>query len=734
MRRIVTLGLALLLGPAAFAQSVDINKWPRQAERSRDYDVLHYNLRFRFDRSAGRYFGENAVTLEPLQDGFETCRLDAEEFTVTAVTDEAGAPIVFDQTDRHLIIRLPAPRRYRERLTFTVAFEGGRQKTGLKFIEAGESHPAQINTYGWPDGNHHWFPCYDYPNDRVTSELTATVRRGDKVLSNGRLVSVREDEAAGTSTWHWAQERPHAPYLITMTVGPYEILEDRAGGLPVNYWVYPRDVSNARRSFEKTPEMIEFFSRTFGFDYPWAKYDQVTIAGWGGGLENTTATVLGHGTLHDERAEQDFSSHGLVAHELAHMWWGDCVTERTWSHVWLSESFATYSEYLFQRFDKGEDEGAVNLLEKKNSYLREARTRYMRPLVFDRYNGPWDIMDAHAYPKGACILHMLRFVMGDKPFFRTLAHFLDTHAYQAVDTHDFQIAVKQASGRNLDWFFDQWVFRAGHPVFEVSREWEETAGRLLLRVTQVQDTSRGVPIHRTPVNIGIVTAGGRTSHRVWLEKAEERFEFPAETEPLMVRFDEGNFLLKQWTFEKSLAELLYQLEHDDVIGRMWAAERLESFGDRPAAAAALERSARRDPFWHVRLNSLLALSSSCGSSPKETLFKDLAKDSSSRVRAAALRALGENGRAHLAEYFQRRFREDDSYLAQAEALRALGRCGDSGVLPFLERAGRTTSPRRVLRRAADEAIKRLSGEGNQTADSGRRPDRPAGKRVPPPGA
>jgi aminopeptidase N len=192
-----------------------------------------------------------------------------------------------------------------------------------------------------------------------------------------------------------------------LAIGPFAVIEDSLGSLPVTYWVYEKDVEDAKWIFKKTPHMIDYFNRLFGYEYPWAQYAQVTSPRMGGGAENTTATVLGQGVIHDKRAEQDFSWDSTIAHEVAHQWWGDLITLRTWSQTWLNESFGTYSDYLYTRHDKGEDEGAHDLLGKKNQYLREAHTRYIRPIVFDRYNRPQDNFDSHTYPKGAAVLHML---------------------------------------------------------------------------------------------------------------------------------------------------------------------------------------------------------------------------------------------------------------------------------------------------------------------------------------
>ena len=224
---------------------------------------------------------------------------------------------------------------------------------------------------------------------------------------------------------------------MMLAIGPFAVIEDSLGDLPVNYWVYPEDTEDARWIFAKTPRMIAFYADLFDYPYPWAKYDQVTTPHVGGGAEATSATILGDGVIHDRRAEQDFSWERVIAHEIAHQWWGDLITLREWSHTWLNESFGTYSDYLWTRHESGDDEGAWALLGKKNAYLREAHTRYVRPIVFNRYEKPHDNFDSHTYPKGACILHQLRFLLGDEPFFRALSTFLHEHAFEPVDTHDF---------------------------------------------------------------------------------------------------------------------------------------------------------------------------------------------------------------------------------------------------------------------------------------------------------
>ncbi|MFQ5753930.1 MAG: HEAT repeat domain-containing protein, partial [bacterium] len=314
---------------------------------------------------------------------------------------------------------------------------------------------------------------------------------------------------------------------------------------------------------------------------------------------------------------------------------------------------------------------------------------------------------AHLYPKGAVVLHMMRFVLGDKPFTRAMSHFLHKHAFEPVDTHDLMKAIKEATGQNLDWFFEQWLFRPGHPVFDISYVWNEQNKKLTLTVIQTQDTTQNVPIFKTPVNIGIVTADTQVTKRLWLAKKKEQFVFDLLHKPLLVRFDQGNFLLKEWTFTKSVDELLYQLNHDDVIGRSWAASELKKFKDDPRSLSALRASAKNDPFWYVRKTAIESMA--VFHPVKQIAFlQNKSRDKNSKVRAAALKVLGDFKNLALLEFFIERFKNDDSYLAQAEALRAVGKCGVSSAKKFLQKTAKMHSPRNVIQRAAKWALEQMN--------------------------
>jgi aminopeptidase N len=711
--------LAMLV-PVVAQQHTNPYAWPKRVEPIRNYDALHYAIRLRFDTRAKTFWGETRVTFAPLDDGFRKCVLDAESMRIISVTDAQRKALKFRQDTKSLTVELGAPRSRGEKVSLTISYVSRYPRPdplrygmpadyhlGLTFWPEAPDHPALISTMSFPEGARHWFPSNDVPADKATSDIFITVDEKQSVLSNGRLVDIKEDRERRLRTFHWAQEKPHSTYLFMIAVGSYKVLDEPDSDIPLHYWVYPKDVGNAPRSFSRTAAMLKFFAHEFGYEYPWAKYDQVTIPGIGGGAESTSATVLGHVTIHDARAEQDFSSVPLVAHEAAHQWWGDLVTMRTWSDTWLNEGFATYSEYLFALHAAGEDEAAVNLLNKKQSYLKEAHEKYMRPIVFDRYRFPNDLFDRHSYEKGALVLNMLRFLMGEDAFRRGIKLYLERYAFRSVDTEGLRQTLEGVSGQQLGWFFDQWVYRPGHPLLDISYRWEERRKKLVLHVEQKQERVHDTPIFRAPVLVGLTTAEGKTTQKVWLTKQSEDIELNVSSKPLLVRFNEGNHLLAEITFRKTDEELLFGLKHDDVIGRMWAAGELAKSAADSRVAAALMQAATSDSFWAVRVSALEAFAQS--HSPEHAgFFRERALDRNSKVRVAALRALGAYRRRELLPFFIERFEREDSYLAQAEALRGIGTSGNPEVAEFLRKAAAIDSPRNILKDAAGAALKQIS--------------------------
>jgi aminopeptidase N len=709
MKNFILTTFILFLFFSISAQQIDVYQRPVQHERSREFDAIHYRVALDVDMENKMLSGSNTITLKPLNDGLETISLDAVSLVVTDVMDIKGIPLSFNQSDDKLSITLSRAYSHKDTVILSVHYFLKEQVKGLRFSDATEKSPRQASSDCFPNKARQWIPCYDYPHDKFTQEMIVSVDEKYKVLSNGTLLGISANKPERKQTYHWSQSKPHSTYLINLSIADYAVIKDSLGSLPINYWVYQWNVEDAKRSFEKTPYMIDFFNRLYQYDYPWEKYDQVISAYMGGGAEATSATLLGEGAVTDRKAAIDFSYEGVIAHEIAHQWWGDLVTLRSWEHTWMNESFGTYSDHLYKRYAWGPDEGAYDLLRKKNGYLREAHNRYMRPIVFNRYEDPGQNFDSHSYPKGACVLHMLRSILGDETFFRTLSTFLHRHEFQPVTTQDFMKCVKDVSGKNMDWFFEQFLFSPGHAVFQVTKEWSESTNTLTLNIVQTQDIWDRVPIYKIPVNIGLYNEFGQRVKKLWLENKTETFEIKLESEPLLVRFDEGNNLLKEWTFIKPEKELIYQARNDDMIGRLWAVNELKRFSGSQKTVALWAETATKDSFWAVREAAIQQLSENHNGEFKELFFAAV-KDTNSKVRVAAVNALGNTLDPDMTDRFREIFETEESYLVMAEALKSIGKCGSKSQLSYLKEAGKVKSHRSIVSKAASQAMDTINSK------------------------
>jgi len=582
-----------------------------QSLRPHDFDVKHYRIALTLEEETQSFDGETAITFSSTIDGLSTLTLDAVSFKVGHVIDDHGKNIDFTQDEGALAISLDQALDKNASATLTIGYAasgiGTDKDVGLDFRPETETNPQLVNSLNWPNGARYWFPSFDHPSDWAPHETIITPAISNRVAANGMLVSDSADTDSGLRTVHWRQIREQPTYLYSFAAGPYSILYDTHGELPLHYWVYPGDEAVAIDAFSRTPEIIAYYENLYGGKFPWEKYDQIIVPGIGGGAESTSATLLGRRVIQLERDGDKGASDWLLAHEIAHQWWGDLIGYRDWTHNWMAESFASHGEYLFI-LDDDADEGALYILDYKNSYLNEAHEKYIRPIVTNKWDIPNDMFDRHGYEKGAVVLNMFRDLIGTDTFDEILSTFLATHGYSNVTTGDFLQTVGDVTGKDYDWFFDQWLFSPGHPVMDVSYEWHAQTKRLALTVKQTQDTSAGVPIFRLPIKVGITTETGKTFENVWLTGQSQTFEFDVAEQPLMLRFDEGDVLLKEWSLDKSVSELVYQLKNDNVIGRLWAASELNDHINDAAVRSALKDAAERDTAEAVRKAALEVLS------------------------------------------------------------------------------------------------------------------------------
>lgn len=673
------------------------------ARRSRSFDVLHYALVVSFDEAAETVTGSATIRLTPLAVRLDSVVLDAVDMDVRSVALGGRRKALFHNRTPELTVNLDRAYAPGETLSVTVEYSC-RPAKGLYFIRddsSGNRH-AQIWTQGEDMDNRYWFPCYDYPNDKATSEVTATVREDFTLLSNGRLVSETRDRPGKTRTFHWRQAKPHSAYLIMIAAGRYAVVQERYGRLPLSYYVYPADTAKVRQTFGGTADMMRFFEDYTGVPYPWEKFAQVIIDDfmWGG-MENTSVVTLNTATVVDARGALDFPSEGVVAHELAHQWWGDMVTCRDWTHLWLNEGFATYAECLYSEAVRGEDEFQYAMIQSSYQIRNSDRIAGRKPIVSH------ESFPTNLYSRGAWVLHMLRDILGDDLFRRGMRAYLARYAYACAETNEFRLALEDATGQNLDWFFDQWVTGAGLPKLTVTKEWDEESKELTVHLTQKQPADSLTGVFRFPVRMEFTTRGGKTARRYWVNAREEVFRVPLDGPPLMVIADKGYWLLKEIDFPKSAEEYLYQLVHaEDVADRITAARSLgENEGD-AGVIDGLAAAAAGDRFWGVRQAALAAL----GEMKGDTMWTIMARalgDPSPRVRATAAEKITTCGNPSTPGLLDSLARNDSSYVVAATCMRELVAIDSvRGFLLACDMIGRP-SYRNQLQTAACFALRRM---------------------------
>jgi aminopeptidase N len=677
---------------------------PYQWPRSHNYDVQHYRIALSFDWTKQSVTGETTITFQPFGADVREIEIDAGDMTIQAVKLASGAPLKFRYENKEkLYVTLDRSYPLARDVSIVISY-AATPKQGLTFITPTESDPArpyQIWSQGEARTNHYWFPCYDYPNDKATSELVATVDERFQVVSNGSLIGVKPNAAARTKTWDWKMDRPFSSYLVSIIVGQYEEVKDQFKDKPVTSYVYPGQAEDARVSFGKLAQMVAFYSQKIGYDYPYAKYAQTMVRDFGGAMENISATTMTDNAVHDKRAALDISSDEIMSHELAHQWFGDLLTCRHWGEIWLNESFAVFFEALWKEHDKGKDDFLYEMYGNQQGYFQAWNQGNRRPIVTVRYSDPDALFDAYAYPRGGAVLSMLRFVLGEEMFWKAINHYVKKHEWQNVQTSDLNTAIEEATGQNLGWFFDEWVYRMGHPEFEITSKYDG-AKSLTLSVKQTQKPDDKRPwfpspeFFTMPVDIAITTAAGETIHRVKLDKPEKEFTFEVDSKPLIVNFDRGNYLIKQVKFNRGDDELAYQLTHDaDVMGRVLAAIELKT-RTTDASAKALSEAALRDSFWGVRIEAVKALAWLKNAASRSALLEAV-KDKDSRIRREAIKGLGALKDPQLAGLFVTIINTDPSYFAVAEAARALGESGSPEAYDVLIGAMKTESWQETIR-------------------------------------
>lgn len=550
----------LLLGLSAIVSAQDrFATAPLQYAPDRGFDLQHVAVRLDIDYTKRVFRGASSNILVALRDQAPLVIHAGENLNIESVQLD-GKAAAYKRTGSQLTIetgKVTSGQRVQVRITYSNTnkqgggiFEGG----GWHWIEGSIFQPDRIGfwTQGETVYNRNWAPTWDYPNDFATSETFTTVNKGWTVVGNGDLIS--EVTTGERTTFHWKMKQPHATYLLSLVGGPLDVKKDEWRGKPL-WYVTPKGKGHLiDDSFGDTKDMLDFFSSITGVEYPWTKYAQNAMYDFGGGMENVSSTTLGEGALTDKR-DGFRNMSGLNAHELAHQWFGDLVSCHNWGEIWLNESFATFFQALYFEQARGKVGYQHQIAGNTGGYLGEA-SRYQRPLSTKRYPEPDSVFDAHAYPKGSVILHMLRRKIGDAAFFTGIKHYLETYRHTPVETWAFRRAMSDSSGYNLEPFFDQWVLKPGHPILEYTWTYDDAKREVVVDVRQVQDTSKGVPIYDFELELGFLTETQADKKVVTLNAQTQQFRVASSFKPTAVLLDPDQNLLRQINYEFTLPEHL----------------------------------------------------------------------------------------------------------------------------------------------------------------------------------
>jgi aminopeptidase N len=704
----------------------DIKKLPPvNYIRSRNVDIQNIDIDLRFNWDKDQAMGVATLTLTPFHD-LNSFSLDAAKMTINTVKLANGSSLKFqyDVNKDNDNLDITLDRTYKPGETITVAVDYitnyvnvadnntsiGAFGGGLRFIKPSTEEPnkpRQIWSQGESEFNRYWFPSYDTPNDFRTTSLHATVEKPFIVISNGKLENVK-DNANGSQTFNWKMDQPYSNYLTSIVVGEFAEVKGDYAGIPVSSFVYKNEYDAGAVTTKNLPATVKFFSEKTGVKYPYPKYSQTMVEDFGGGMENITATTQITQMIHDSRELLDGDSESLQSHELAHQWFGDYVTCRDWGQIWLNESFATYFQGLWDEEFKGKD---IFLYEdikgNEDQYLGAWANGNRRPIVTKFYSNKDALFDTYAYPRGGAVLHMLRKHLGDDAWWKAINHYLVSNAHKPVSTENLRIAIEESTGQSMDWFFDEWLYKMGHPIFEVTQSYDDGKKQLTVNVKQTQkvDPNNEYPqadFFQAKVDIEI---DGKIE-QAWIKpQADNTFTFSVATKPKLVNFDYQSTLIKELKFDKSVDDLLYQMQNDkDVLGRHWAMDQLQQKAqgaDADRIKAAILNMAEKDALWHNRQDALqtyqqLVVPQDAKGAVKLDIstvaaLQRLAKDKEAQVRATAIGFIGLSQDPNYADLYLAAINSDQSFGMVDAAAGALGQTKSPKAYDALMKLTTTTS-------------------------------------------
>lgn len=552
-------------------------------------DLVHTKLDVKFDFTKSWLVGQAWLTLSPHFYPTDTLRLDAKGMVINGVyiiTKTKQKTLEYTYDSLELLIKLD--RIYNRDEEYTVfidyiskpdEFKGAGSAAitgakGLYFINATgkeKGKPTQIWTQGETESNSVWMPTIDRPNQKTTEEITMTVPANFQTLSNGLMVSSKNN-GNGTRSDTWQLDKPHAPYLFFIGAGEFSVVKDTYEGKEVSYFVEKEYEPVARKIFGNTPEMMHFFSKKLDYDYPWPKYSQMVGRDYvSGAMENTTATLHQESAYQNSRELLDGNEwEHVIAHELFHHWFGDLVTSESWSNLTVSESFADFSETMWIEYKYGKDAGAAYNYDAMKTYFMSGDAN--KNLVRFYYKDKEDMFDAVSYQKGGRILNMLRAYLGDDAFFSSLNRYLNTYQYKTAEAHQLRLSFEDVTGEDLNWFWNQWYFGSGHPEVEISYLYQDSVGKAKVIFEQLQNGYA----FRLPVMVDVYSDTGTVRLKKWIVNKADTVIIDYVKRPNLINVDAQKVILWEKTDHKTADN--YRLQYRNAPQYLDRREALEFFG------------------------------------------------------------------------------------------------------------------------------------------------------------
>jgi aminopeptidase N len=653
-------------------------------------DLVHTKLDVRFDYKKRFMYGKEWVTLHPHFYPTDTLRLDAKGMdlnNISLVKNGKNIPLKFKYNDS-LTVAIQLDKVYTSNENYTLYIDYTSKPNqlkvkgsaaindakGLYFINPDgteKDKPVQIWTQGETTGSSAWFPTIDDPQQKCTDEIVMTVPAKYVTLSNGRLASQKVN-ADGTRTDDWKMELPHSVYLFMMAVGDFKIYHDKWRDKEVNYYLEPKYAPYAKEIFGMTPELIEFYSKTLNYDFPWNKYSQIVVRDYvSGAMENTTATLHGvyvQGT-HRELIDAYYNDgRSTIAHELFHQWFGDLVTAESWSNLTVNESFADFSEMLWAEHKYGQDEADAHSYTAMQNYLN-SQGADKKNLVRFYYEDKEDVFDVVTYQKGGRILNMLRNYLGKDAFYKGLNIYLKTNQFKNGEAQQLRLALEEACGLDLNWFFNEWYYGAGHPILDISYKWDDAAKAETIYLKQTQDGQ----IFKLPMAIDIYANGKKERHNIWMNDKTDTITFAVASKPDLVNVDGDKVLLTAKKDDKTLEAFEFQYANAPLFLDRLEAINAAAGHQSDKGAQKMLVSALNDKYYGLRAKVINTLHMSDDDIKAAALpvITVLAKsDPNTLVQAAAINALGKLKVKENLDLFKTAL-NSQSYAVQGAALNAI---------------------------------------------------------------